>query len=93
MQCLFQAFSFYKRVQRRRAQRVLVAVLFIQRSYRNRISFNLSAATDRLASAIENHRKEYQEKKAAKEAAQQLELDAEVRAGVRAAGARCRGQG
>ena len=68
IQSLYNAFSFARRVKQRKAQRRLSSIIFIQRSYRNRIQVHLSDGSAALASLIKTQADKGKEDKEAREA-------------------------
>ena len=79
IQSLYNSFALMRRMKQRRKQRELASIIFIQRSYRNRIQVQVSANANILASLIKSHHKSTVADRSAKEAAAKKKADEQAR--------------
>ena len=79
IQSLYNSFALMRRLKQRRKQRELASIIFIQRSYRNRIQLQVSANANILASLIKSHHKSTAADRSAKEAAAKKKADEQAR--------------
>jgi len=76
IQAMFASYALVRRVRRRRAARLLVAAVYIQKLYKRRMSYLLSDHANRLANVAAQHRKDFLAEREARAQAEMKEREA-----------------